>query len=130
MKNQTADLDPKIAAVMAEWRCGRSLPQAFYGDPDVFRRDVDRVLMRHWLCAGHESQAASPGDYFLAALEAFAKDSLKMGTMKVWQMGVDPYPTVKFCTATAAQKAALAGFIKKIGNKTINPVNEVKRLGG
>ena len=72
----------------------------------------------------------SPGDYFLAALEAFAKDSLKMGTMKVWQMGVDPYPTVKFCTATAAQKAALAGFIKKIGNKTINPVNEVKRLGG
>lgn len=72
----------------------------------------------------------SPGDYFLAALEAFAKDDLKMGTTKVWQMGVDPYPTVKLCNGTSAQKSALAEFIKKIGNKTINPAAEVKRLGG
>ena len=70
MKSQTADLDPNIAAVMAEWRSGRSLPQGFYGDPDLFRRDVDRVLTRHWLCAGHESQAASSGDYFLFDLAA------------------------------------------------------------
>ena len=72
----------------------------------------------------------SPGDYFLAALEAFAKNQLIMGTTKVWSMGVDPYPTVKLCNGTAAQKAALAEFIKKIGNKTIDPAKEVKRLGG
>jgi basic membrane protein A len=72
----------------------------------------------------------SPGDYFLAALEAFAKNTLVMGTTKVWSMGVDPFPTVKLCSGTAAQKSALAGFIKKIGNKTIDPAAEVKRLGG
>lgn len=72
----------------------------------------------------------SPGDYFLAALEAFAKNKLIMGTTKVWSMGVDPYPTVKLCDGTAAQKQALATFIKKIGNKSIDPAKEVKRLGG
>jgi basic membrane protein A and related proteins len=72
----------------------------------------------------------SPGDYFLAALEAFKANTLKMGTTKVWQMGVDPYPTVKLCNGTAAEKAALAAFIKKIGNKSIDPAAEVKRLGG
>ncbi|MGH8861627.1 MAG: BMP family ABC transporter substrate-binding protein [Jatrophihabitantaceae bacterium] len=71
-----------------------------------------------------------PGSYFLAALQAFAKNQLVMGTTKVWQMGVDPYPTVKLCHGTPAQTQMLAGFIKKIGNKTIDPVAEVKRLGG
>src|SRR5258708_32305359 len=65
MTNQTANLGPKIAALMAGQRSGCSLPQECYGDPDVFHRDVERVLMRHWLCAGHESQAPKPGDYFL-----------------------------------------------------------------
>jgi basic membrane protein A len=72
----------------------------------------------------------SPGDYFLAALQAFAKNTLVMGTTKVWSMGVDPYPTVKLCNGTAAQKQMLADFIKKIGDKTIDPAAEVKRLGG
>jgi basic membrane protein A len=72
----------------------------------------------------------SPGDYFLAALEAFAKNQLVMGTTKVWSMGVDPYPTVKLCEGTSAQKSALATFIKKIGNKSIDAPKEVKRLGG
>jgi basic membrane protein A len=53
-----------------------------------------------------------------------------MGVAKVWQMGVDPYPTVKLCHATPAQNKALADFIDKIGNKTINPDAEVKRLAG
>jgi hypothetical protein len=58
MTSQAATLDPKIAALMAGQRSGCSLPQEFYGgDPDVFHRDVEQVLMRHWLCAGHESQA-------------------------------------------------------------------------
>jgi phenylpropionate dioxygenase-like ring-hydroxylating dioxygenase large terminal subunit len=71
MTSQAANLDPKIAALMAGQRSGCSLPQEFYGgDPDVFHRDVERVLMRHWLCAGHESQAPKPGDYFLFEVAA------------------------------------------------------------
>lgn len=69
-----------------------------------------------------------PGDYFLSALRLFKAGKLAMGTTKVWQMGVDPFPTVKLCNGTPAQKAKLAAFIAKIGNKTIDPAAEVKRL--
>ena len=72
----------------------------------------------------------SPGDYFLAALEKFAAGQLAMGVTRVWQIGVDPYPTVKLCTGTAEQKQKMATFISDIGKKKINPAAEVKRLGG
>ncbi|MFF2850041.1 BMP family ABC transporter substrate-binding protein [Streptomyces sp. NPDC058001] len=71
----------------------------------------------------------SPGDYFRAALEEFAKDNLKMGTKRVWQLGVDPYPTVKLCDAKGDEEQQLAAFIKKIGSKEIDPKAEVERLG-
>ncbi|WSQ06763.1 BMP family ABC transporter substrate-binding protein [Streptomyces sp. NBC_01231] len=71
----------------------------------------------------------SPGDYFRAALEDFAKDNLKMGTPRVWQLGVDPYPTVKICHGQGDEDQQLAQFIKKIGSKEITPAAEVKRLG-
>jgi phenylpropionate dioxygenase-like ring-hydroxylating dioxygenase large terminal subunit len=38
--------------------------QPFYCSPSIFVHDIDRIFMRHWLCAGHISQAAKPGDYF------------------------------------------------------------------
>ncbi|MCP9213220.1 BMP family ABC transporter substrate-binding protein [Streptomyces sp. NEAU-Y11] len=71
----------------------------------------------------------SPGDYFRAALEEFAKNNLKMGTTRVWHLGVDPYPTVKICKARGSEDQKLATFMKKIGNKEIDPKAEVERLG-
>jgi basic membrane protein A and related proteins len=71
----------------------------------------------------------SPGDYFRAALEDFAKDDLKMGTPRVWQLGVDPFPTVKICKGQGDEDQQLAEFMKKIGSKAIDPEAEVKRLG-
>lgn len=70
-----------------------------------------------------------PGDYFLAALQAFKAGTLNMGVTKVWQMGVDPFPTVKICHGTGSQNSLLAAFIKKVGDKSINPAAEVSRLG-
>ena len=55
-----------IADLVARQPKGFSLLQPFYQSDDVFRRDLERVFMRHWLCVGHESMAASKGDYFLA----------------------------------------------------------------
>lgn len=60
--------DARIEALIAEQPADRALHQAFYCDPDIFQRDVERMLMRHWLCAGHESSAPNPGDYFLVEL--------------------------------------------------------------
>jgi phenylpropionate dioxygenase-like ring-hydroxylating dioxygenase large terminal subunit len=61
-------LATEIENLLARQPQSCSLAQPFYGDPDIFRRDVDRLLGRHWLCAGHASQAAQPGDYFLFEL--------------------------------------------------------------
>ncbi|MEU6536891.1 BMP family ABC transporter substrate-binding protein [Streptomyces sp. NPDC047000] len=71
----------------------------------------------------------SPGDYFQAALKEFAKNNLKMGTTRTWQLGVDPYPTVKICDPQGDEAQQLTDFIKKIGTKEIDPAAEVKRLG-
>ncbi|WP_324788976.1 BMP family ABC transporter substrate-binding protein [Streptomyces sp. H51] len=71
----------------------------------------------------------SPGDYFQAALREFARNNLKMGSTRMWQLGVDPYPTVKICDPEGDEAQKLADFIKKIGSKEIDPAAEVKRLG-
>jgi phenylpropionate dioxygenase-like ring-hydroxylating dioxygenase large terminal subunit len=34
---------------------GYSLPRAFYTDPAIFEQDLERMLLRHWFCAGHVS---------------------------------------------------------------------------
>src|SRR4051812_8806726 len=43
-----------------------TLPQKFYTDQDVFRKDMDRFFFSSWVCVGRDEQAAKPGDYFLA----------------------------------------------------------------
>ncbi|MDR7326025.1 MULTISPECIES: BMP family ABC transporter substrate-binding protein [Catenuloplanes] len=70
-----------------------------------------------------------PGDYFAAALQLYAAGRLEMGITKTWQLGVDPYPTVKLCKGTPEQNADLAAFIADIGRGTIDPAAEVRRLG-
>jgi Rieske 2Fe-2S family protein len=57
-----------IADLIERQRPGHALEQAFYCDPELFSRDLDRVLMRHWLCAGHVSLVRDVGDYFLIEL--------------------------------------------------------------
>ncbi len=62
--------DTRIDALISRQRPGYALGQEFYGDPEIFRHDVERLLMRHWLCAGHDSLIPNPGDYFLFELAA------------------------------------------------------------
>jgi Rieske 2Fe-2S family protein len=45
-------------------RPGYGLERAFYHDPALYERDLERIWMRHWLVAGHASQAPNPGDFF------------------------------------------------------------------
>ena len=66
--DRLGDADARIAALIARQPAGHSLCRAFYSDPVVFRRDVERILMRHWLCVGHESSAPNPGDFFVVEI--------------------------------------------------------------
>jgi len=61
-------LNGGIADLIAEQAAGRALAQTFYADPDIFRRDLDRMVLRHWLCAGHVSSVPDIGDFFLAEI--------------------------------------------------------------
>jgi hypothetical protein len=64
------NLEDRIASLVATQPEGASLRQEFYADPAIFERDLDRMLLRHWLCAGHESSVQQPGDFFLFEIAA------------------------------------------------------------
>jgi Rieske 2Fe-2S family protein len=43
----------------------RTLPGEHYTSPEIFRREMDRIIARRWLCAGRESEIPAKGDYVL-----------------------------------------------------------------
>jgi phenylpropionate dioxygenase-like ring-hydroxylating dioxygenase large terminal subunit len=45
----------------------RTLPWAWYADPEVLRRENERIFARAWQYAGHTGQVAEPGTYFTAS---------------------------------------------------------------
>jgi Rieske 2Fe-2S family protein len=56
--------DPRpIRELIACQRPGWSLEQRFYTDPDVYRLELDYIIMRNWTFAGHQSQLPEPGDF-------------------------------------------------------------------
>lgn len=53
----------KIDRLIAEHREGYGLVRDFYADPDIYTRDMERVIRRHWHCIGHESIIPNSGDF-------------------------------------------------------------------
>jgi Rieske 2Fe-2S family protein len=47
---------------------GHALARDFYTDPAIFERDMERMLLRHWFCAGHVSSIPRTGDYLVVDL--------------------------------------------------------------
>jgi len=54
----------RCAQAIAAQRPGHALSREFYCDADLFEREVQRLILRHWQCAGHQSQVREPGDFF------------------------------------------------------------------
>ena len=54
-----------MASLAADTRIGYSLSRRFYCDDAVFAADMDRVVGRKWLVAGHVDRVRNKGDYFL-----------------------------------------------------------------
>ena len=61
---QSVDLSQRIRNHLP----GHALARDFYTDPAIFERDMERMLLRHWFCAGHVSGIPRAGDYLVVDL--------------------------------------------------------------
>ncbi len=57
------DSTRKIEELIASHKPGFALDQQFYTDPDIFDLEMERVVSRNWIVAGHQSELPEPGDF-------------------------------------------------------------------
>jgi Rieske 2Fe-2S family protein len=59
-----------LPALIRSHSPGHALTREFYTDPEIFERDMQRILLRHWFCAAHESSVPRAGDFLVVDLGA------------------------------------------------------------
>ncbi len=59
----TAPGGSSIDELLDRHRPGYSLDQQFYTDPQVYALEVERIIMRNWILAGHVSEWPEAGDF-------------------------------------------------------------------
>ena len=52
-----------IRELIACQRPGWTLERRFYTDPEIYKLEIDQIVMRNWIFAGHQSQLENPGDF-------------------------------------------------------------------
>ena len=57
--------DQEIAQLVENQQHGYALTRNFYRDQEIYELDADRIFMRSWIYAGHQSEIPNPGDYLL-----------------------------------------------------------------
>ncbi|MEP9396359.1 aromatic ring-hydroxylating dioxygenase subunit alpha [Mesorhizobium sp. KR2-14] len=67
----SSEIDP-IDGLVASHRPGYGLARAFYKDPAIYDRDMERVFRRHWHCLGHANIIPNPGDFELFKIDSEA----------------------------------------------------------
>lgn len=60
--------DKELQQLIERQRERHSLSREFYSDPDIYERDIERVFLKAWLYAGHQSEIPDAGDWFLYEL--------------------------------------------------------------
>ena len=54
-----------VEALVARQKPGFSLEQPFYGDEEIFKLDLERIVSKQWLYVDHVSRLPKTGDYIL-----------------------------------------------------------------
>jgi len=52
-----------IAELIASQEPGFALQQRFYTDPSIYRLEVEKIILRNWILAGHVSELSEAGDF-------------------------------------------------------------------
>ena len=50
-----------IEELIANHKPGHSLQQRFYTDPEIYQRELEKIVYPNWILAGHVSQLPEPG---------------------------------------------------------------------
>ena len=52
-----------LGELLADRRPGYALAQAFYTDPAIYELELERIVYRNWILAGHVSELPESGDF-------------------------------------------------------------------
>jgi len=52
-----------VAELIADRKPGYALDQRFYTDASIYALELERIIYRNWILAGHQSQLPDPGDF-------------------------------------------------------------------
>ena len=52
-----------VAELIADRQPGRALERRFYTDVAIYELELERVVYRNWIVAGHQSELSEPGDF-------------------------------------------------------------------
>lgn len=61
-------MNDRLESLLDACKPGYALPGGVYHDPNIYEQEIGAIFLKSWLCVGHESQIARPGDYFLFEL--------------------------------------------------------------
>ena len=57
-----------IGRITADFDMAFTPPGWIYWNEDLYARELDQIFAKTWICVGHVSRLANPGDYFLVNL--------------------------------------------------------------
>ena len=98
----------KIESLVATRQAGRSLPRAFYHDPDVYTAEIEQIWRSGWLFVAHDCEIPSPGDYL------------------TWNVGED---SILICRGDAGEICAFYNVCRHRGTRLCNePHGHVGRI--
>ncbi len=52
-----------LSVLIAKQKPGHSLDQRFYTDEDIYALELERIIYRNWIVAGHRSELPNAGDF-------------------------------------------------------------------
>lgn len=61
--NVKETVEDRVASLIAAHRPGHALDQRFYTDGEIYELELERIVYRNWILAGHRSELPNAGDF-------------------------------------------------------------------